>query len=84
MIGTAFDDIAMQRFYALGIAAAGAETARKIDGDVVAADCNAVHVQAIAAEAVLLARRQLARELPRLYDVIRGLEESRFQVEHAA
>ena len=36
------------------------------------------------AEAVLLARRQLARELPRLYDIIRGLEESRFQVEHAA
>jgi hypothetical protein len=37
-----------------------------------------------AAEAVLLARRQLARELPRLYDLIRGLEESRFQVDHAA
>lgn len=37
-----------------------------------------------AAEAVLLARRQLARELPRLYDIIRDLEESRFQVEHAA
>jgi hypothetical protein len=37
-----------------------------------------------AAEAVALARRQLAQELPRLYDVIRLLEESRFQVEHAA
>jgi hypothetical protein len=31
-----------------------------------------------------LARRQLARELPRLYDVIRSLAESRFEVEHAA
>jgi hypothetical protein len=37
-----------------------------------------------AAEAVALARRLLARELPRLYDVIRSLAESRFQVEHAA
>jgi hypothetical protein len=37
-----------------------------------------------AAEAVELARRQLARELPRLYDVIRTLAESRFQVELAA
>jgi hypothetical protein len=37
-----------------------------------------------AAEAVELARRQLARELPRMYDAIRALEESRFQVEHAA
>jgi hypothetical protein len=37
-----------------------------------------------AAEAVELARRQLARELPRLYDVIRSLAETRFQVEHAA
>jgi len=35
-------------------------------------------------EAVLLARRQLARELPRLYDIIRNLAESRFVVEHAA
>jgi hypothetical protein len=37
-----------------------------------------------AAEAVALARRQLARELPRMYDMIRALAESRFQVEHAA
>jgi hypothetical protein len=37
-----------------------------------------------AAEAVEVARRQLARELPRLYDVIRKLTESQFQVEHAA
>jgi len=37
-----------------------------------------------AAEAVELARRQLARELPRLYDVIRKLTESQFQVDHAA
>jgi hypothetical protein len=37
-----------------------------------------------AAEAILLARQQLARELPRLYDVIRELAESRFDVEQAA
>lgn len=37
-----------------------------------------------ASEAMELARRQLARELPRLYDVIHSLAESRFQVEHAA
>lgn len=37
-----------------------------------------------ATEAVALARRQLSWELPRLYDVIRNLAESRFQVEHAA
>ena len=37
-----------------------------------------------AAEAVEVARRQLARELPRLYDVIRKLTESQFQVDHAA
>ena len=37
-----------------------------------------------AAEAVEVARRQLARELPRLYDVICKLTESQFQVEHAA
>jgi hypothetical protein len=37
-----------------------------------------------AAEAVEVARRQLARELPRLYDVIRSLTDSRFQVDHAA
>jgi hypothetical protein len=35
-----------------------------------------------AAEAVEVARRQLARELPRLYDVIRSLTDSR--LEHAA
>ena len=35
-------------------------------------------------EAVRLARLQMARELPRLYDVIRGLTQSRFQVEEAA
>jgi hypothetical protein len=37
-----------------------------------------------AAEAILLAKRQLSHELPRLYDVIRKLAESNFQVEHAA
>ena len=43
------------------------------------------HVKARdAGEAMELARRQLARELPRLYDVIRSLAENRFQVEHAA
>jgi hypothetical protein len=35
-------------------------------------------------EAMQLARRQLARELPRLYDVIRTLTAARFQVEAAA
>jgi hypothetical protein len=35
-------------------------------------------------EAIRLARLQLARELPRLYDVIRELTVSRFQVEAAA
>jgi hypothetical protein len=37
-----------------------------------------------AGEAVRLARLQMARDLPRLYDVIRELTESRFQVEAAA
>jgi hypothetical protein len=37
-----------------------------------------------AEEAVQLARRHLARELPRLYDVIRTLTAARFQVEAAA
>jgi hypothetical protein len=37
-----------------------------------------------AAEAVLLAKRQLGLELPRLYDVIRNLAATQFQVEHAA
>jgi hypothetical protein len=36
------------------------------------------------AEAILLVKRQLARELPRLYDVIRTLAATRFQVENAA
>jgi hypothetical protein len=35
-------------------------------------------------EAVELARRQLARDLPRLYDLIRNLTAARFQVEAAA
>jgi hypothetical protein len=35
-------------------------------------------------EAILLARRQLSRDLPRLYDVIRDLTPQRFQVEDAA
>ena len=35
-------------------------------------------------EAVRLARLQMARELPRLYDVIRALTASRFEVEAAA
>jgi hypothetical protein len=34
-------------------------------------------------EAIQLARRQMARELPRLYDVIRSLTVNRFQVESA-
>ena len=36
------------------------------------------------AEAILLARRQLAQELPRLYDVIQNLTPARFQVDNAA
>jgi hypothetical protein len=35
-------------------------------------------------EAITLARRQMAQELPRLYDVIRTLTATRFQVEAAA
>jgi hypothetical protein len=35
-------------------------------------------------EAIQIARRQLARELPRLYDVIRSLTFARFQVEALA
>jgi hypothetical protein len=35
-------------------------------------------------EAIALARRQMARELPRLYDIIRALTTNRFQVEPAA
>jgi hypothetical protein len=37
-----------------------------------------------AEEAIQLARRAMACELPRLYDVIRALTASRFQVEAAA
>jgi hypothetical protein len=37
-----------------------------------------------AEEAIEMARRQLARELPRLYDVIRALTATRFEVEAAA
>lgn len=37
-----------------------------------------------AAEAIVLARQQMARELPRLYDVIRSLTPNRFEVEAAA
>jgi hypothetical protein len=35
-------------------------------------------------EAVAIARRQLARDLPRLYDIIRNLTANRFRVEAAA
>ena len=35
-------------------------------------------------EAIEIARRQLARGLPRLYDVIRNLTAAKFQVEAAA
>ncbi len=34
-------------------------------------------------EAIEAARRQMARELPRLYDVIRNLTPTRFQIEAA-
>ena len=37
-----------------------------------------------AAEAIQITRRQLAHELPRLYDVICKLAETRFQVVRAA
>ena len=37
-----------------------------------------------AGEAIHVARRHLASELPRLYDVIRSLTVTRFQVEAAA
>jgi hypothetical protein len=35
-------------------------------------------------EAIALARRQMAQELPRLYDIIRNLTAARFQVDAAA
>jgi hypothetical protein len=37
-----------------------------------------------AVEAITVARLQISRELPRLYDVIRKLSSAQFQVEHAA
>ena len=37
-----------------------------------------------AEEAIDLARRQMARDLPRLYDVIRALTTDRFHLEPAA
>ena len=44
-----------------------------------------VHVRAATTEAAVdIARRQMARELPRLYDIIRALTTNRFQVEPAA
>jgi hypothetical protein len=44
-----------------------------------------VHLKARdAEEAIQLARLQLARELPRLYDVIRAMAATRFRVEAAA
>ena len=35
-------------------------------------------------EAIALARRQLAEEMPRFYDVIRDLDPARFEVQRAA
>ena len=35
-------------------------------------------------EAIVLARREMAHELPRLYDVIRALTSTRFEVKAAA
>ena len=35
-------------------------------------------------EAITEARRQLARDMPRLYDIIRGLEATKFEVKPAA
>jgi len=44
-----------------------------------------IHVKAHDSdEAISLARRQMARELPRLYDIIRNLTTTRFQVDPAA
>jgi hypothetical protein len=36
------------------------------------------------AEAILLARREFAQELPRFYDLIRALEPARFELHKAA
>ncbi len=35
-------------------------------------------------EAIALARRQLALDMPRFYDIIRGLDQTRFEVRQAA
>ena len=35
-------------------------------------------------EAIELAKRKLSHEMPRLYDVIRSLDATRFEVDHAA
>ena len=35
-------------------------------------------------DAIAKARRQLAEELPLLYDIIRSLDRTRFEVHHAA
>jgi hypothetical protein len=44
-----------------------------------------IHLKAHDAdEAIAIARRHLARDLPRLYDIIRNLTAARFQVEAAA
>ena len=44
-----------------------------------------IHLKAHNAdEAIAIARRHLARDLPRLYDIIRNLTAARFQVEAAA
>ena len=44
-----------------------------------------IRVQAYSVEeAIELARRHLSQELPRLYDVIRAMTATRFQVEAAA
>ena len=44
-----------------------------------------VIVKAMSAEeAIACARRQLAQEMPRFYDIIRGLDPTRFEVRQAA
>jgi hypothetical protein len=44
-----------------------------------------IHLKAHdAEEAIAIARRHLARDLPRLYDIIHNLTANRFQVEAAA
>ena len=39
---------------------------------------------ASAEEAIAFARRQLALEMPRFYDIIRGLDNTKFEVRQAA